>query len=198
MSFRVRHPDQDRLDFSCFSNDHIWKRLQRFCSMLLLYIATVVQRSRMPPFLFWNESCRFAPNSKFHSAGKDRETFEGDKLSWINYSRQRVCSQNLASLGAIVKLCICNLLRLTAFQATTKRTEAGESDKLLSIFKVRWCWISGPKRLVIQLHCRLSLQHLLMDQVPSLQILITDAWAVDTIPFTVDRGIFVDNPYDEN
>ena len=93
----VPRPTQDIMNFSHFS-----KRLERFCSMPLLYIATMVQTSRMPRFSFWNECYRFAPNSKFHSARKDREMDERVELSRRKYSRRRVCSQNLASLVAKV------------------------------------------------------------------------------------------------
>ena len=63
------------------------KHLKRFCSTLLLHTATMVETLRMPHFSFWNECHRFAPNSRFHSATKDREMDERVELSRRRYSR---------------------------------------------------------------------------------------------------------------
>ena len=104
ITIHVPCPTQDNGFFS-FS-----KCLKRFCSTLLLHTATMVETSRMPHFSFWNESYRFAPNSKFHSATKDREMDERVELSWRKYSRRRIWSQNIASLVAKVQ----SLLWLTA------------------------------------------------------------------------------------
>ena len=92
ISIRVPRPTQDRIDFSRFSKARFSKRLERFCSTLLLHTATMVETSRIPRFSFWNGCYRFAPNSKFHSASKDRETGERVELSQRKYSRRRVCS----------------------------------------------------------------------------------------------------------
>ena len=73
ITIRVPHPTQDRMDFSHFSKALFLKRLERFCSTLLLHTATMVQTLMMPRISFWNECYRFALNSKFHSATKDWE-----------------------------------------------------------------------------------------------------------------------------
>ena len=52
-------------------------------------------------FSFRNECYRLAL-IKFHSGRKDRETVECVELSRKKHSRQRVCSQNLATLVAKV------------------------------------------------------------------------------------------------
>ena len=52
-------------DFFFFSKAHFSKHLEWFCSMLLLYTATMVWTSVMPHFLFWNECYWFASNSKW-------------------------------------------------------------------------------------------------------------------------------------
>ena len=88
--------------FFSFSKAHFSKRLERFCSTILLYTATMVKTSRMPCFSFWNDCYRFAPNSKFHSSRKDQEMDERVELSQRKYSRQRVGSCNLANLEAKV------------------------------------------------------------------------------------------------
>ena len=88
--------------FFTFSKARFSKRLERFCSTLLLHTATMVETSRMPCFSFWNECYRFAQNSKFHSATKDREMNERVEMSRRKYSRRRVCSQDVASLVAKV------------------------------------------------------------------------------------------------
>ena len=51
---------------------------------------------------FWDQSYWFAPNSKFQSDTKDRETHEQDELSQRKYSRQRLFSQDIAILVAKV------------------------------------------------------------------------------------------------
>ena len=53
----------------------------------------------MPRFSFWNESYRFAPNSKFSQPEKIKKCMS--KLSCHEKSR-RVCSQNEAILVAKV------------------------------------------------------------------------------------------------
>ena len=88
--------------FFSFSKAGFLKRLKWFCFTLLLHAATMVETSRMPRFSFWNECYRFAPNSKFHSATKDRKMDERVELPRRKYSRRRVCSQNVASLVAKV------------------------------------------------------------------------------------------------
>ena len=104
ITISVPRPTQNRMDVSRFSKARFSKHLERFCSMLLLHTATMVQTSRMPHFSFWNESYRFAPNSKFHSATKDREMNEQVELSQRKYSRRGVCSQYIARLVAKVFL----------------------------------------------------------------------------------------------
>ena len=94
------YPGQN--EFFSFSKASFSKRLERFCSTLLLYTATMVETSRMPRFSFWNKWYRFAPNSKLHSARKDQEMDERVELSRRDYSRQRVCSQNIPNLVAKV------------------------------------------------------------------------------------------------
>ena len=81
ISIRVLRPAQDRIDFSRFLKARFSKRLEWFCSTLLLQTATMVETSRIPHFLFWNEYYKFASNSKFHSAREDRETGEQVELS---------------------------------------------------------------------------------------------------------------------
>ncbi len=102
ISIRVPRPTLGQNEFFSFSKARFSKRLERFGSTLLLYTATMVQTSRMPRFSFWNECYRFAPNSNFHSARKDREMDERVELSRRKYSRRSVCSHNLASLVAKV------------------------------------------------------------------------------------------------
>ena len=92
VSIRVPRLTQDRIDFSHFSKARFSKRLEWFCSTLLLHTATMVETSRIPRFSFWNGCYRFAPNSKFHSASKDWEIGERVELSRRKYSRRRVCS----------------------------------------------------------------------------------------------------------
>ena len=67
-------------EFFMFSKARFSKRLERFCSTLLLYTATMVWTSIKPRFSFWNECYRFAPNSKFQSAREDWETHERVEL----------------------------------------------------------------------------------------------------------------------
>ena len=64
--------------FHVFRRLNFSKRLERYCSTLLLSTATMVETPRIPHLLFWNERHRFAPNSKFHG---DRETGERVELS---------------------------------------------------------------------------------------------------------------------
>ena len=56
------------MDFFAFSKARFLKRLEWFSSMLLLYTATMVWTPMIPRFSFWDQSYRFAPNSKFQSA----------------------------------------------------------------------------------------------------------------------------------
>ena len=65
----VQCPGQN--GFFSFSKAGFSKRLERFCFMLLLHTATMVETSRMPCFLFWNEYYRFAPNSKCHKRSRN-------------------------------------------------------------------------------------------------------------------------------
>ena len=67
-------------EFFVFSKACFSKRLERFCSTLLLYTATIVWTSIKPRFSFWNECYRFALNSKFQSAREDQETHERVEL----------------------------------------------------------------------------------------------------------------------
>ena len=52
------YPEQN--EFFLFSKACFSKHLKWFCSTLLLYTATMLQTSRMPRFLFWNECYRFS------------------------------------------------------------------------------------------------------------------------------------------
>ena len=69
-------PYPGKNEFLVFLKDRFSKRLERFCSMLLLCITTMVWTLMMLCCSFWNECYKFAPNSKSESAREDRETYE--------------------------------------------------------------------------------------------------------------------------
>ncbi len=65
----------------------------------VLFHATAIHGTDIEDTLFFvlELVLRFAPNSNFYSARKDREKDEQVELSRRKYSRRRVCNHNLAS-----------------------------------------------------------------------------------------------------
>ena len=101
ISIRVPRPTQDRMNFSRFrrlvSRSASSGSVPRYC-----YIVPLWYRHRGCLVFGSGTSYWFAPNSKFHSARKDRKMDEWVQLSRRKYSRRRIGSYNIASLVAKV------------------------------------------------------------------------------------------------
>ena len=100
ISIRVPYPSQDIMNFIVFEGPFLnWAPQAVLFYATATHSATMLQKSRMPHFLLWNECYKFVLKSKFHSARKDQEMDEQVELSWRKYSRRRIGSYNLASLA---------------------------------------------------------------------------------------------------
>ena len=136
LTIHVPCPTQERMDFSHFRRVVARSASSGSVHATATHCHHMVETSRIPRFLFWNECYRFAPNAKFHSATKDREIDKRVELSRRKYSSRKVCSQNKASLVAKVQ----SLLWLTAQLATTKIIE---QTKVINYFRYSKCACTG-------------------------------------------------------